>query len=67
MFQLEPFGERRADLRSAFNAVVAIANNGFAKLPEDSARELLEVLTTYVGPKVEQESGPGAFRNMMGG
>lgn len=67
--QIEPFGERRADMRMAMNTIVAIQANREKPLGENTIDDLSRMLTSYVDgcEEVEEISPDQAVQKLFGG
>lgn len=61
---VEPWGERRSDLREAINTVAAAENSGMVKFTADGRRELLQALMTYLG--IDKPEEKIASQKMIG-
>lgn len=59
--QVQPWGERRADVRAAMNTLLLIqevrAGNGH-EVPRDTAVEIIKALTTYATEEQDEVASP---------
>lgn len=66
MSAAEPFGETRADIRSALNTAATITNTAVAQVAEDRIQELFEKLVTYLDGNEEKVVSPDEAARMLG-
>ena len=55
MYQANPFGDRRADLRAATNTVFQIVSSSMAKISDEDAQELFQKLKNYLECHEDQD------------
>lgn len=65
---VDPWGDKRADLRSAMNSVQVIASTSVTTPEESWLMRMLRALTGYTPANREESEtvGPGAIRQALG-
>jgi len=58
LYRVDPFGERRADIRSAFHTAAIVASNQQEKLSDEEFGDLIDTLTNYLPAHGNDEDKP---------